>query len=991
MWRSKGFVFGFSGVILIAFILQFNSLRNQITEDSFLKEDQSPYFLQDESTWADSILATLTLEEKIAQFFMVAAWSSEKKQNRAEIENWIKNKGIGGIIFFQGDTERQKKMTEDYQAMSKVPLLIGLDAEWGPAMRLTDAERYPYQLTMAATNNDSLIRDAAYWIGRECADLGVHINFAPVVDVNVNPNNPVIGHRSFGENPRDVARFSLAFVEGLENAGVMACVKHFPGHGDTDKDSHFELPTVNHTIKQFQAVDFVPFERTIKGGVSAVMVAHLNVPALDSSGTPSSLSTKVIKEWLIDSLKFEGLIISDALNMKGVADHYGKTEVVVKAFIAGNDILLFPESVDEAIDAIKLAVNQNRISVNEIDARCKKVLKAKYWALKQQKKAKKITADNKIQIELLKRDIIKQAITVAKNEGDILPILNMEKKTALVIAGKNADLIENRLLDYMGADVFYFQLGMEPLGLLGKLTDYDRVVTVFVAETNRAVVNYGYPDGWQLYIRHMDTLKEQIGVFLGNPYALADENVKLNSFDGLLLGYENSRYSQDLSAQVLMGAYPAGGRLPVSLQKDFKRDLSLKTIGGLRLQFTIPEELGIDRNYLTKIDSIAQYGIAQGAFPGCQVVVAKDGKVIYRKNFGHYTYENKKAVTDRAVYDLASITKVVASTISLMDLAGKSKFHLDSTLGAYLPELVNGTSYQNLKMKDLLTHQAGLTPWIPFYTKTLLSGQWRQEIYSTTSKAGYTTQVAENLYILDSYQDSIFKRILETPVKRGQGYRYSDVGYYFMKEIIKKQTGMTIDEYTRKTFYEPLGLSSMRYIPLSKMSQDLIAPTENDKIFRKQLIHGHVHDQGAAMTGGVGGHAGVFSNAIDLATVMQMLLNKGHYGGKKYLDEKVIAQYTKCQNCSTNRRAIGFDKPVRSLSGGPTCELVSLDSYGHTGFTGTMAWVDPNNGVNYVFLSNRVYPDAENKKILSLSTRTEIQRVIYEALKKTKSYKVISK
>lgn len=991
MWRNKGVVFGFSGVILLAFILQFNPLRNQNVLETSLVTEETPYFLQNESKWADSVLSTLTLEEKIAQFFMVAAWSSEEKENRGEIESWIKNKGIGGIIFFQGDTERQKKLTKDFQSLSKVPLLIGLDAEWGPAMRLTDAERYPYQLTMAATNNDSLIRDAAYWIGRECADLGVHINFAPVVDVNVNPDNPVIGHRSFGENPRDVARFSLAFVQGLESAGVMACVKHFPGHGDTDKDSHLELPTVNHTEKQFRAVDFVPFERTIQGGVSAVMVAHLNVPSLDSSGTPSSLSSKVIKDWLIDSLKFKGLVVSDALNMKGVANHYGKTEVVVKAFMAGNDILLFPESVDEAIGAIKVAVNQKRISESEVNERCKKVLKAKYWALKQQKSTKKITADNKIQIELLKRDIIKQAITIVRNEGDILPILNMEKKTALVIAGKNADLIENRLLDYMDADVFYFQTGMEPLAVLNKLKEYERVVTIFVAETNRAVVNYGFPEGWKLYIRNMDTLKEQIGLFLGNPYALADTKIKLSSFDGLLLGYENSRYSQDLSAQVLMGAYPAGGRLPVTLQENFKRDLSLKTKGDYRLQFTIPEELGVDRNYLFKIDSIALYGISQGAYPGCQIVVAKDGKVIYRKNFGHFTYDKKKPVTDRSVYDLASITKVAASTISLMDLAGKKLFHLDSTLGTYLPEIVNGTAYQNLKMRDLLTHQAGLTPWIPFYTKTLLSGQWKQEIYSTTSKVGFTTQVAENLYILDSFQDSIFKRILETPLKKGQGYKYSDVGYYFMKEIIKKQTGMTIDEYARRTFYEPLGLSSMRYIPLSKMSQDAITPTENDKIFRKQLIHGHVHDQGAAMAGGVGGHAGLFSNAIDLATLMQMLLNKGSYGGKKYLEESVITQYTKCQNCATNRRAIGFDKPVRNLSGGPTCELVSLDSYGHTGFTGTMTWVDPNNGVNYVFLSNRVYPDAENKKIMSLSTRTEIQRVIYEAIKKTRDYKVIIK
>ena len=725
------------------------------------------------------------------------------------------------------------------------------------------------------------------------------------------------------------------------------------------------------------------------GGVSSVMVAHLNVPSLDSSGTPSSLSKKVIKNWLQDSLGFKGLVISDALNMKGVSNQYGKTEVVLKAFEAGNDILLFPESVEEAISAIKQAVENGRIAVGDIDKRCLKVLKAKKWALDQMKQSEPLTDRNRVQIELLKRSIVKSAITIVRNEQSILPLTNMNKRTAIVLAGKDVDLIENRLLDYINADVFHFQTGMEPLGVLNKLDKYDRIIHVFVAETNRPVVNYGYPEGWEIYVKHLDTNKQNIGLFLGNPYALT-ESIQSTSFDGLLLAYENSRFTQDLVPQALVGAISVTGSLPITLSRTLKRGVSFETVVGSRLQFTIPEELGIDRNAFSRIDSLALAGIQNGAYPGCQVVVAQHGKVIYRKNFGAHTYDNSVPVSDRSVYDLASITKIAASTLTLMDLAGKGLFHLDSTLASYLPEIVSGTAYERLVMRDILTHQAGLTPWIPFYTKTLLSGQWRKEIYSTESKQGYTSQVAENLYILDSYQDSIFARILATPLKKGQGYKYSDVGYYFMKEIIRKQTGMTLDEYTRKQFYEPMGLNSMRYLPLTKFPKQFITPTEDDKLFRKQLIQGYVHDQGAAMTGGVGGHAGLFSNAIDLASLMQMMLNQGEYGGRRYLNESVVKEFTKCQNCATNRRAIGFDKPVRSLSGGPTCELVSLDSYGHTGFTGTMAWVDPNNGVNYVFLSNRVYPDAENKKLLSLSIRTEIQRVIYEALKNKKDYSVIN-
>lgn len=983
MMKRRGVFLGFTGVIVITFLIQSllsfssSSGREDINE-------KGPDFLRSGEYWADSILKTMTLRDKVAQFFMVAAWSSGEKQNRQEIEQWIKNQHIGGIIFFQGDTQKQKELTEHYQSISKVPLLIGMDAEWGPAMRLSDAERYPYQLTLGATNNDTLVHDAGYWIGRECADLGVHINFAPVADVNVNPGNPVISYRSFGENPREVAENVLNFSEGMEKGGVMACVKHFPGHGDTETDSHYELPTVNHTVKQFQAIDFVPFQRAINGGVAAVMIAHLNVPALDSTGIPSSLSEKVIKGWLRDSLKFDGLVISDALNMKGVADRFGKEEVVLRAFLAGNDILLFPESVNAAIDAILVAVEDNKITESEIDDRCKKVLKAKYWALQQQKKRTVITTKDLLKVEYLKRAVAKSAVTVVRNEDSCIPILDFTKKTGIVVVGKKEDVAENRLLDYLDAKVFYFS-DYSPERMGEVLFEYDRVIHVYIASTNRPAAGFGLPEGWDIYQHGLNPDREHIGIFIGNPYAITKKDA-FDIFDGLVVTYENSPIIQDIAIQGIMGAIGLKGRLPVTIDQRFRRETSFHTEGGKRMSFILPEEAGIDRVDLSKIDSIALAGMDQGAYPGCQIIVALEGKVIYRKNFGYYTYSEKNEVSDRTVYDLASITKVAATTLTLMDLKGKGLFDLDATLGDYLPDIVGETVYANLKMQDMLTHQAGLTPWIPFYTKTLKGGNWKQEIYSTTPKEGYSTQVAEGLYILDNYQDSIFARILETPLRRNQGYRYSDVGYYFLKEIIRRKTGVTIDQYVRDHFYIPMGMSAMTYHPLRKMDGKIITPTENDKIFRKQLIRGYVHDQGAAMQGGVGGHAGLFSNAMDVTKLMQMFLDSGRFAGKQLLEPQVINEFTSCPNCSTNRRGIGFDKPVRSLSGGPTSELVSLDSYGHTGFTGTMAWADPKYGVNYVFLSNRVYPDAENKKLLSLSTRTEIQRVIYEALKKKKNY-----
>jgi beta-N-acetylhexosaminidase len=963
-------------------------IRNEVKDvgEDALSVPQSvrePDFLSGSDKWADSVLKTLNLRQQIAQFFMVAAYSSGDKMNTVQIEQWIKTEGIGGIIFFQGNRAAQKDQTMHYQSLTNVPLLVGMDAEWGPAMRLSDVERYPYQLTMGATQNEELVKQAGYWIGRECAELGVHLNFAPVVDVNVNPKNPVIGYRAFGENPREVAKLAVAFSSGMEEAGVMACVKHFPGHGDTDKDSHEELPTVNHTLTQFQAVDFVPFERTIRNGVSAVMVAHLNVPALDNSGTPSSLSKKVIKNWLQDTLGFKGLVVSDALNMKGVADHFGKEEVVVKAFLAGNDILLFPESVGGAIDGILQAVREGRVTESEIRERCKKVLMAKHAAAKKLKKVKELTVSDLAKIELTKRKIIEEAVTVVKDDKQLLPLRNLEKKTAVVVFGES-EMAVNRLDDYAKFELFQFNTGMEPLAVLNKLAGYERVLTLLVASTNRPVKGNGLPDGWELYLQNFPAGKEHVVVHLGNPY-IWNEKINLSQVNTLVLGYENSAYTQDLVVQMLFGARGASGRLPVTLRPDLKREKSIRTGTLDRLRFTIPEEIGVPRSRFDEIDSIAMKGIRQGAFPGCQIVVAKNGLVVYRKNFGKLTYEGIDQVTDRTVYDLASVTKIAGSTLSLMRLDGEGKFAVDSTLNSYLPDLVAGTAYARLKIKSLLTHSAGLTPWIPFYTKTMAGGKWNEEIYSTVPKTGYTKKVAENLYILDSYEDSMMRKILNTPIQPNQGYKYSDVGYYFMKEIIRRLTGQTLDAYVKQTFFEPMGLSTMRYNPLNEMPVSRIAPTEKDMIFRKQQIQGTVHDQGAAMTGGVGGHAGLFSNAIDLAALMQMMLNKGTYGGVRYLKADVVEKYTACPNCASNRRGLGFDKPTRSLSGGPTCELVSLSSYGHTGFTGTMVWADPNNGVNYVFLSNRVYTDAENKKILSLGTRIEIQRVIYQALQGAKT------
>lgn len=979
------FKYGFlslSGVVIVGMLFQWVYLgasssheKTEIPQKTAPQiVNKTPDFLKGAEAWSDSIMRTMTHEQKIAQFFMVAAYS-DKRNNEKVLKELITKNEIGGLIFFQGDSSSQKLMTQKLQQVTKVPLLIGMDAEWGPAMRLTGARKFPYQLTMGAAKDEKLTKELAYWIGRECADLGVHLNFAPVADVNTNPKNPIIGFRSFGENPRDVASQTVAFVEGMEHAGVLACVKHFPGHGDTDKDSHHDLPMVGQTLLQFEAVHFIPFLRSVQAGVSAVMVAHLAAPLLDSVHQVSSLSPVVIKDFLQKQLAFEGLVVSDALNMKAVADRYGPTEVVVKAFLAGNDILLFPERVGEAINAIALEVKKGNISENELNARCKKVLKAKYWAIHKQQKLKPLTQENQIDMDLRIRETIAKAVTVIRNENNILPLGDMSPKTALVIIGEAMPILENRFLDYSTADVLHINTQDMLNNMDVLLAPYQRVISVFQGAHNWHTKHFGMPEYWLEYTKNIDKNKEQIACFLANPYALTNTTA-INKFDAFVLGYENSIYSQDLLPQIVVGAMPAVGKLPFTLN-NFKRGFGMEYEANGRLQFVTPEELGISSDVLEKIDAAAQKGISSRAYPGCQIVAAKDGKVFYRKNFGHLDYTKNAAVNDHTEYDLASITKVASSTLSLMYLTDQGDFDVNKKLVDYLPERVSGTSYQNLVLKNILTHRSGLYSWIPFWSKTMEEKQWKTDIYQTKADELYNQKVANNLFIRQDYRDSIFKHILNKELKPGQGYLYSDLGYYFMMEIIESTSAMTLDQFTMRRFYAPMGLG-MRYNPLLEASADNIAPTEDDKLFRKQLIHGYVHDQGAAMVGGVAGHAGLFSNATDLAALFQMFLNGGTYGGQKFLKDNTIAEFTKCQFCPSNRRGLGFDRPVKG-GGGPTSDLATQSSYGHTGFTGTIAWADPETGINYVFLSNRVYPDAENRKLINMGTRTEIQGIIYKA------------
>jgi beta-N-acetylhexosaminidase len=936
-----------------------------------------PTFLTGGDIYAQKLLNQMTLEEKIGQFFMLATWSNREEKHQIEIEKAIKEFKIGGLIYFQGDREDLKKSINRFQKISKFPLLIGMDAEWGIAMRLSKENRFPYAYTIGAADDVKVSEKISSMIAQECREIGVHLNFAPVADVNSNPSNPVIGFRSFGEDAENVANHVAASVRGMEKNGIMTSIKHFPGHGDTDKDSHFELPSVSRTIENFKSVDFKPFEAGIKAGASTVMIAHLNIPALDDSGIPSSLSSKIIKNYLKDSLLFKGLVISDALNMKAVADKYGKIDVVVKAFEAGNDILLYPENIAESIQAIANKVKSGEITEKEIDTRCLKVLKAKYHAFHPKELNKNYT---KAEIEWAKKEVYEKALTLIKNENNLLPLTDVNQKIAVVSIGSHTSAFKKMIAKYRKVDYFHFYSPEEARERMkGKLEKYDVILTSFHPNTVLSQNKYGMNGNYKNWLNSIPKKVNHAIILFGNPHAL-NELTEKDKFESLVLAYENHPFTQEQCVQFLFGSIGSSGKLNFNVSEYLKKGDGITLHDAKRLKFSQPEELGISQEKLNKIDDLIQKSIKNEVFPGCQVFVAVDGKIIYNKAFGSKTYENKTdSITLLDVYDVASVTKIVASTLALMRLQSIGKFSVSKKLKDYIPEVTKSSPYGDIKIIDMMTHQAGLASWIPFYKETIKTKDIHSKIYSKTKKTGFEVPVANDLWILNSYSDSIYEKIISKPLSNKKKYEYSDLGYYFVKKIIEKISKQDYDEFIYKQLYFPMGLNNIRFLPMNYFPMERIVPTENDQIFRNQIIKGYVHDPGSAMMGGIGGHAGIFSNAMDLGAIMQLFLNNGTYSNVEYIKPEIVREYTSPQHIG-NRRGIGFDRPTSKNKKGPTCNLVSEKSYGHSGFTGTFVWADPVYKINYVFLSNRVYPDAENWKIRDLSIRSEIQKLIYEAV-----------
>ncbi|MBC7554888.1 MAG: serine hydrolase [Taibaiella sp.] len=948
--------------------------------------------------WVDSVYNSLSVEDRIGQLFMIAAYSGGKNFNEELITKLIDSQHIGGLIFMQGGPVRQAMLTNKYQKRTHVPLLISMDAEWGLGMRLDSVRNFPRQMMLGAARDTGLVYRMGAAIGAQCKRLGVHIDFAPDVDVNNNAANPVINSRSFGEDKHWVAALGKAFMRGLQKAGVIACAKHFPGHGDTNTDSHKDLPLIVKSVEQLDTMELYPFRQLIAAGVKSVMVAHLEVPALDTAAhVPTTLSRNTVTGLLKDKLGFNGLCITDALAMVGVTKYFPAGEADLRAFAAGNDILLFSQDVPAATAKIKNALDSNRLPMIALERSVRKILAAKYdagLATWQDIDTTNITVDLNKSIDTIRRTAAREAITLVSDDNQILNKLN--EKMSVCYIGVNADKT-TPVFEVLKDKFPNIKASWLPKGgsadacrnLLAGISAFDAVI-VGIHNLNFAPGNnYGMSEEAVNFLQQAGSKTNVMMVLMGNAYATQ----YFCGSPSIIVSYEDDSLTEVITADVLLKNIKPKGKLPVTACINGKSVCpapfvmiekakeQVKEVPKDLVKTLYPADAGvIDVAALDRLDLFIQRCVADGVFPGCRVLAAKDGKVFFDKAFGNLIYDKQLPVDTNTLYDMASCTKVLATNISIMRLYEEGKLNLDKTLGDYLP-LTRGTDKAGLVIKDILLHQAGLKGWIPFYKETLNDKEKpKKTLYRKNRSEEFNIPVAEKLYLRTDYADTLWARILKSPVDNKGKFLYSDLDFILLAAVVQQVTGKPIDVYAEEQFYKPLGLKRILYNPLRRFDTMEIAPTEMDFGFRNQLVHGYVHDPGAAMMGGVAGHAGLFASAHDVAVIFQMLLNKGVYNKTRYFKAPTVELFT-AYNSAISHRGLGFDKPATGADdGGPAGARTSGRAFGHQGFTGTCAWGDPATGIVFVFLSNRVYPSAANTKINKENVRTLTQDYIYEAL-----------
>lgn len=957
--------------------------------------------------WVDSIMDKLSFKEKVGQLFIYTIAPVDTKRNLELLREAVDTYKVGGLLFSGGKMQTQVDLTNRAQKQAKVPVMITFDGEWGLAMRLRGTPIFPRNMVLGCIRDNQLIYEYGSEVARQCRQIGVQVNFAPVADVNINPKNPVINTRSFGEDPVQVADKVIAYASGLEGGGVLSVCKHFPGHGDTDVDSHKALPVLPFTRERLDSVELYPFKKAIRAGLGGMMVGHLQVPVIEPiGGLPSSLSRNVVYDLLTDELAFKGLIFTDALAMKGVS---GNGYVSLQALKAGNDMVLAPRNLKEEIPAVLEAVEKGELTKEDIENKCRKVLTYKYvLGLKKKPHIQLSGLEQRINSPQT-RDLIRQlnlaAITVLNNKNHILPLhVDKEQTIALLEVGKpgETEILAKQMSRYTSLARFRLrpnQTEEENQRLRDSLATYKRIV---VAISEQRLAPY------HSFFTKFAPESPAIYLFFTPGKMMLQIHRAVSHASAVVLGHSHTSDVQRQVADVLFAKATADGRLSASVGGLFPTGAGVTITPKTPLHF-IPEEYGLSSALLKKIDTIALDGIQQGAYPGCQVVVLKNGHIMVDKSFGTYTGKGSPRVESTNIYDLASLSKTTGTLLAVMKLYDKGRFNLTDKISDYLPFLQR-TDKKDITIQEILYHQSGLPSWLPFYQETIDKDSYDGRLFSarkdahhpvqigTTTWANpkfkfkseyispvktgdYTIQICDSLWLNRSFRKVIEEKIVEAPLKQKR-YVYSDIGFILLGMLVEQLAGMPMEAYLQREFYEPMGLERTGYLPLRRFAKSEIVPSNKDRFLRKETLQGYVHDEASAFFGGLAGNAGLFSTAREVARVYQMLLNGGEIDGQRYLSKETCNLFT-TEVSKISRRGLGFDKPDMEDSKKGNCASgVPAEVYGHTGFTGTCAWVDPVNDLVYVFLSNRIYPNVTNRKLNQLHIRERIQEAIYGAMKK---------
>ena len=986
-------------ILLLCFLAGITGVRAQRITDSADK-------------WVDSVFHTLSPDEKIAQLMVIRLSGIDPNTHRTvfldkEAEEAVRKYNVGGICLFQGDPLTQADHINYYQSIAHTPLLFCIDAENGLGMRMDSVIGLPRQMMLGATGDPDLIYRYGRLVGSQCRRMGIQVNYAPVVDINNNPDNPVINDRSFGEDKKIVAEYGVEYMKGLQDEGVMACAKHFPGHGDVSVDSHLDLPVINKDKRQLDSLELYPFRALFGAGVGSVMIAHLYIPAIDNTpNRATSLSYNNVTKLLRKQLHYQGISFTDALEMKGVAKYYPDGDASVQSLIAGNDMLCLPGDVALSLEKIDSAIKTKAIRWKDIDARVKKVLYAKYkygLAHWQPIGKDRLTTDLNDGVNEMRRLVAADALTLLRNDDPTVFPLHMDDAKPGMGSGKAAaglHILRKKKIAYIGmgltednefsrrmrtdynANVYFFDYNLDSvkaaaaLELLSKR--YDAIVIGLHNYARFPARNFAisHPAAWLL--QQLQQKEKAVTFVFGNPYAIR------NTCDArvLIACYEDDEITQDVAADLLNGRLAPHGHLPVSVCAQWKAGAGITDSGAL-LPFVKPATLEMNAARLGKIDAICREAIDKKATPGCVVLVARHGKIAYEKAFGYMTYDKTEPVYKETLYDMASCTKICATTMAVMKLYDEGKLDLQKTLGDYLPR-VRGSDKDSLRIWDIMLHQAGLVADVVFYKETVDSSKEQYPLpayFTNKSDSIHGVRVAENLYLRNDWRDTMDLRVVQSPLGPRK-YVYSDNDFIYMGEVVEAISGMSLDQYVKTTYYDPLGMVAAGFKPRERFPLGRIAPTADEPIFRHQLIRGDVHDPGAAMFGGVAGHAGLFSDAYDLAILEEMLLSGGTFNGQTFLKPSTIEYFTGYHS-DISRRALGFDKPEKDNATRKEpypCLSASPETFGHTGFTGTCVWVDPKYDLIYIFLSNRVNPIENNPRLSGLSIRGRIQETIYQSM-----------